>query len=121
MDTVASAPSGAPCRIVEAEGELDLATALSFRATLCGNERDNATSRWHLIVDLTRVSFMDGSPLHELCAARSSHEARGGWIRVVYTHASIALLFRVAGLTEVFPRYASVDDARQDRCSQAYE
>ncbi|NGN67594.1 STAS domain-containing protein [Streptomyces sp. A7024] len=121
MDADTSAPLHQECRIVEAAGQLDLLTTPAFGLDLRAAGREAAGYRWRLIVDLSRVSFMDASPLHELCAARNRHEARGGWLRVVYTHAGIALLLRAAGLTGEFPRYASVHDALHNQSSRTYE
>ncbi|MFC7217997.1 STAS domain-containing protein [Streptomyces polyrhachis] len=124
MNTHTSTSSEALYRVVEAEGELDILTAPSFGARLRGDEDDEGDggpARWRLIADLSRVSFMDSSPLYELCAVGHRNDLRGGWTRVVYAHAGIALLFRAADLARTFPRYASVDDARQDRRSSAHE
>lgn len=104
------APAG---RVIRYEGELDLVTAASFGEGLRAAAEGVSVPR--LVVDLTEVWFMDGSPLRELCLAEERVASRGGWIRVVYRQRSIGMLFRASGLAQRFPRYASVEDARAGR------
>ncbi|WP_051833695.1 STAS domain-containing protein [Streptomyces sp. NRRL S-646] len=99
------------CRVVRAGGELDVATASSFTRGL--EDACHGDGRLFLIVDLSGVTFMDGSVLEPLCAAWHDCHRRGGWVRVIHTGPGAALLFRAAGLLEWFPRYASAQDAWQ--------
>ncbi|MFD8220843.1 MULTISPECIES: STAS domain-containing protein [Streptomyces] len=97
------------CRVACPAGELDLATTLDF-ATLLRGTALAAGADW-LIVDLSRVTFMDCSPLRDLCTAWNRSRATGRWTRVVYDQAPIGRLLRLTSLQERFPRYASIDDA----------
>ncbi|WP_328405317.1 STAS domain-containing protein [Streptomyces sp. NBC_00390] len=101
------------CRVACPAGELDLATALDFTFLLWGTALE-AGADW-LIVDLSRVTFMDCSPLHELCRAWDRSRATGRWTRVVYDQAPIGRLLRLTSLQERFPRYASTDAAWRGR------
>lgn len=103
------------CRVVRYEGELDLENVASFGAGL--RVGSAGAPRPQLVVDLSDVTFMDGSPLRELCATGERAERKGGWVRVVYQRRSIGLLFRASGLSEKFPRHATVEDARDGRSS----
>lgn len=99
------------CRVVRAAGELDVTTVPAFARDLEGARRD---SGWvFLIVDLSRVTFMDGSVVGPLCAAWHDCRGRGGWVRVVHTRPGPALLLRAGGLQQRFPRYASARHAWQ--------
>lgn len=97
------------CRVVCPVGELDLATTVDFATLLRG--ADAATGADWLIVDFSRVTFMDCSPLNVLCTAWDRSRATGRWTRVVYDQAPIGQLLRLTSLQEQFPRYASIDDA----------
>jgi len=100
------------CRVVRAGGELDMTTAPAFAHTL--EDAREGTGRLFLIVDLSGVTFMDGSVLAPLCAAWQDCSERLGWVRVVHTLPGAALVFWAGGLLERFPRYASAQDAWQD-------
>ena len=100
------------CRVVRVGGELDVTTAPAFAHDLEGARHD--TGRLFLIIDLSGVTFMDGSVLDALCAAWRDCRGRGGWLRVVHTRPGPALVFRACGLVDRFPRYASAQDAWQD-------
>ena len=97
------------CQVVRARGELDLTTAPGFTRDLEDVRR--GTGRLFLIVDLSDVTFMDGSTLDPLCAAWDDCQKRHGWARVVYARPGIGLVFRAGSVVERFPRYASAQDA----------
>lgn len=99
-------------RVVTAGGELDVTTVPAFARDL--EDARHGTGRLFLIVDLSGVTFMDGSILDPLCAAWRDCRGRGGWVRVVHSRRGSNLVFRAAGLLERFPRYASAQDAWQD-------
>jgi anti-anti-sigma factor len=97
------------CRVVRADGELDLTTVPALVRGL--EEARRGTARRFLIVDMRRVTFMDGSVLEPLCSAWEDCRGRLGWTRVVYTRPSLGLVFRAGALQGRFPRYASAQDA----------
>ncbi|MFJ3226112.1 STAS domain-containing protein [Streptomyces sp. NPDC086783] len=97
------------CRVVRAEGELDLTTVPALARGL--EEARQGTSRRFLIVDMRGVTFMDGSVLAPLCSAWEDCRRRLGWTRVVYTRPGLGLVFGAASLRGRFPRYASAQDA----------
>ncbi|MFC0843050.1 MULTISPECIES: STAS domain-containing protein [Streptomyces] len=99
------------CRTVRMTGELDLLTAPGLASGLARARR--GTQPPYVIVDLSDVSFMDCSALGALCEARTDCLERGGWLRLVYTRRVIGHLLRAVGLTAAFPRYATVEAARQ--------
>ncbi|MEY9964156.1 anti-sigma B factor antagonist [Streptacidiphilus sp. MAP12-16] len=102
-------------RTVRAQGELDLVSAPSFRSTLHGGASFTPAAR--VVVDLSDVTFMDVSPLRELCIATNRFEQQGGWVRLVYTDPTVARLLRATRLADRFPRYATIADARAGRTS----
>ena len=102
------------CRIVRAHGELDAQTVAPLVRALA-EARAARPGRLRLIVDLSRVTFTDGSILAPLCEAWSDCLARGGWIRVVHDDHTTDLVFRRNGLLHRFPAYASAQDAWEGR------
>ncbi|MEV7340706.1 STAS domain-containing protein [Streptomyces sp. NPDC093544] len=104
-------PQPHECRVVHADGELDLTTAPEFTRDL--EAVRHGTGRLFLIVDLRGVTFMDGSALAPLCAAWDDSHQRFGWTRVVYTRPGVGLLFRAGAVQHRFPRYANTRDARR--------
>ena len=99
-------------RVVTADGELDLMTVPAFVHDL--EDARHRSGRLFLVVDLSAVTFMDGSVLDPLCTAWEDCHGRLGWVRVVYQRRAVGLVFRAGGLLERFPRYASVQDAWQE-------
>ncbi|WP_328499175.1 STAS domain-containing protein [Streptomyces sp. NBC_00414] len=97
------------CRVVRPRGELDLASRDAFAQLLRGTCRTTLDA-W-LIVDLTAVTFMDCTPLHELCTAQKRCAQAGRGLRLVYDQPAIGRLLAFSSLAAVFPRYASPDDA----------
>ncbi|MFH8409252.1 STAS domain-containing protein [Streptomyces sp. NPDC018019] len=93
-------------------GEFDVATAPALREQL---EQSDAASQIFLIADLSHVTFMDSSALTELETAQARNEADGGWLRLVYRQRAIGQLLRLTGLASRFPRYATVEDAWNNR------
>ncbi|WP_105974777.1 STAS domain-containing protein [Streptomyces geranii] len=99
-------------RVVTAGGELDLTTVPALARDLADARR--GSGRAFIVVDLRGVTFMDGSVLGPLCAARRDCLGRRGWLRVVHHPPGVSLVFRAAGLQDCFPRYASPQDAWLD-------
>jgi anti-anti-sigma factor len=92
--------------VLHTEGEVDLATALeldhAITAALAHNER--------IIVDLSRLDYLDGSGIRVLeNAARTKH----GRFIVVGSKPTIHRLFDILKLTDVLPVVGSLDEARQ--------
>lgn len=84
-----------PFTVVEAVGEIDLATA-----ALLAEHLDAATARPEsdVLVDLRRVDFFDCSGLRVLCRAETRARGHGGRLRVVSDAPRIRRLLRGAGL-----------------------
>ncbi|WP_175647511.1 STAS domain-containing protein [Streptomyces cyaneochromogenes] len=99
------------CRMVRAHGELDLTTVAPLVHALEGARA--GCGRIFLIVDLSEVTFTDGSILGPLHEAWDDCRARQGWIRVVHTSPGIDLVLLGGGLLGRFPAYASAQDAWQ--------
>ncbi|QFR94725.1 STAS domain-containing protein [Streptomyces tsukubensis] len=104
------AAGGGICQVVRARGELDVTSVPAFSRALRGAIREGE-GRLHIVLDLREVSFADGSILRPLEEARAECQGSGGWLRVVYAGYALALLFAAGGLSDRYPRYATVRDA----------
>lgn len=95
-------------RVIEVDGQIDLYSAPQFkertlRVIDAGAER--------VIVDLSRVSFMDSTGLGVLVGARKRLSAANGDLLLVVADPEIDRLFEITGLDGVFQIYRSRDDA----------
>src|SRR3954466_14536363 len=97
---------GSHC-VVGLAGELDVSTTAQLRALL--NEQIVDLGRVHLVVDLTRLTFMDSSGLGAL--VRAQRQARGlrGSFAVACTEGPVFRVITVTGLVHVLRVFPSVD------------
>ncbi|WP_406171246.1 STAS domain-containing protein [Streptomyces canus] len=86
--------------VVEAVGEIDLATAGFLAEHL---DAATAADRPDVLVDLRQVEFFDCSGLRVLCRAESRARERGGRLRVVTDAPRLHRLLRACGLWRRFP------------------
>lgn len=93
-------------------GSLDLATSPSVRAALVeAADKD----RHDIIVDLTHLAFLDSTGLGALIGAHRRAAEHGGRVRLIVQDGPIARLLNITGLMRVFPVYATLDAALEDR------
>jgi anti-sigma B factor antagonist len=97
--------------IVEVEGEIDVYTAPKLRELLIdlvsqGNHR--------IIVDMTRVDFLDSTGLGVLVGGLKRVRSRDGSLRLVCGQERILKIFRITGLTKVFQIYTTIEEALND-------
>jgi anti-sigma B factor antagonist len=81
--------------VVSVLGEIDLSTAARVREAVA-DQIDAGLSR--LVIDLTRVTFMDSTGLGLLVGTHKSTTARGGGLRVVCDNPRLLRLLTVTGL-----------------------
>jgi anti-sigma B factor antagonist len=94
--------------VVVAIGEVDIYTAPQLDAEL---SRLTAEDRTDLVVDLSRVDFLDSTGLSVLVKALKRVREAEGRLDVVVTADRVARVFRITGLDELIPLHASVADA----------
>jgi anti-sigma B factor antagonist len=94
--------------VVVVGGEVDVYTAPKLREQLVDLV---STGNYHLIVDLEGVEFLDSTGLGVLVGGLKRVRAHEGSLRLVCTSERILKIFRITGLTKVFPVHASVDEA----------
>lgn len=108
MDLSLSSRSDGDKTVVEVGGEIDVYTAPKLRERIV--ELVDA-GNYHLVIDMERVEFLDSTGLGVLVGGLKRVRAHDGSLRLVCTQDRILKIFRITGLTKVFPIHDSVDDA----------
>ncbi len=67
----------------------------------------------HIILDLSRVSYVCSSALGVLIATRRKIARQNGEIRLIISAGEVLDLFRLTMVDRVFPIHASVDEAEK--------
>ena len=94
--------------VLTVSGEIDIATAPSLRERIHGLlTEDNP----QLVVDLDDVGFLDSTALGVLVGGLKRVRAHEGSLRLVCNQERILKIFRITGLTKVFPIHTTVDEA----------
>jgi anti-sigma B factor antagonist len=94
--------------VYKLRGSLDIATSPSVRAALI----EAASAGKHdIVVDLTRVEFLDSTGLGALIGAHQRATEKGGAVKLAVGEGPIARLLNITGLIRVFPVYATLGDA----------
>ncbi|MEA2666280.1 MAG: anti-sigma factor antagonist [Candidatus Eremiobacteraeota bacterium] len=94
--------------VFELTGSLDIATSPAVRAALT-NASEQGDHR--LIVDLTKVDFLDSTGLGALIGGQRRAKEFDGEIRLVAKEGQILRLLRITGLLKVFAVYPTLEDA----------
>jgi anti-sigma B factor antagonist len=98
-------------QVFELTGSLDIATSPTVRAALTeASEKDSH----RLIVDLTRVEFLDSTGLGALIGGQRRAKEFGGEVRLVAKEGQILRLLRITGLLKVFAVYPTLEAAVAD-------
>jgi anti-sigma B factor antagonist len=91
--------------VVEVTGEIDVYTAPKLREQLA--ELVDA-GRHDIVVDMQGVEFLDSTGLGVLVGGLKRVKQHDGSMNLVCTQERILKIFRITGLTKVFPIYDSV-------------
>ena len=94
--------------VVDAEGEIDIATAPRLRDLLIDLV---SQGNYQLIVNLDQVGFLDSTGLGVLVGGLNRVRAHDGSLDLVCTRERILEILRITGLTKVFGIHQSVDQA----------
>jgi anti-sigma B factor antagonist len=93
--------------VVTPPAEIDIAHAASFRQALAAAGADHRD----VIVDLSRTVFCDSTGLRILLQAADRARAAGGELRLVLAGPPMLRIFAVTGFDQLFPIFASLDEA----------
>jgi anti-sigma B factor antagonist len=94
--------------VISVTGEIDVYTAPTLRERL--NEVV-ATGEYQLVVDMEGVDFLDSTGLGVLVGGLKRARSHNGTLQLVCDQEKILKVFRITGLTKVFPIYSSLDQA----------
>ncbi|MGZ4665898.1 MAG: STAS domain-containing protein [Frankiaceae bacterium] len=108
MDLSLSTRTEGDCTVVVVGGEIDVYTAPKLREQLIDLV---SSGHYNLVVDMEGVEFLDSTGLGVLVGGLKRVRAHGGALRLVCTQERILKVFRITGLTKVFPIHSSVEAA----------
>ncbi|MFE5855535.1 STAS domain-containing protein [Streptomyces sp. NPDC056500] len=94
--------------VIELGGELDHHSAPEVRGRLPGLD---LRSGQQLVIDLAALTFCDSSGITVLIAARNRASAAGASIALAAVPDQVSRIFRIVGLTQIFPTHPSADAA----------
>src|SRR3954454_5220924 len=97
--------------VISVSGEIDVYTAPSLRERL--NELV-ASGHYDLIVDMEGVEFLDSTGLGVLVGGLKRVRSHDGTLRLVCAQEKILKVFRITGLTKVFPIHPTLQEALED-------
>jgi len=94
--------------VVSVGGEIDVYTAPKLREQIVQLVEDG---QYHLVIDMEDVEFLDSTGLGVLVGGLKRVRAHDGSLRLVCTQERILKIFRITGLTKVFPIHSTVTEA----------
>ena len=94
--------------VVSVGGEIDVYTAPKLREQIVQLVEDG---QYHLVIDMEDVEFLDSTGLGVLVGGLKRVRAHDGTLRLVCTQERILKIFRITGLTKVFPIHSTVAEA----------
>lgn len=94
--------------VLPLEGEIDLHVSPRISASLAAMVEEKPQA---LVVDLSRVSYIDSSGLAVLIEAMQSVEGYGGHFSLAGLQENVRPIFEIARLDQVFRIYPDVDAA----------
>ena len=94
--------------LLELEGEVDIHSASQFKGALFDAIDEGAL---RVIVDFTKVSFIDSTALGVVVSGVKGIKARGGVIDVVCPHENISTIFVATGIDRILGMHRSQSQA----------
>jgi anti-sigma B factor antagonist len=94
--------------VVQVVGDLDICSAPAVRAEV---ERLIDGDQTDVLVDLTKVTFIDSTGIGALVGTLKKVRSREGRLELVLNDPKVLKTFRIAGLTGVFVIHSDLDHA----------
>ena len=89
-------------------GEVDVYTAPKLREKLVELVSDG---HYNIVVDMTKVEFLDSTGLGVLVGGLKRVRSHNGSLELVCNQERILKIFRITGLTKVFPIHDTLEEA----------
>ena len=100
--------------VISVSGEIDVYTAPKLREQIVSLVEEG---RYHLVVDMEGVEFLDSTGLGVLVGGLKRVRSHDGSLRLVCAQEKILKVFRITGLTKVFPIHPTLTEALADTSS----
>jgi len=97
------------CRVVTPYGEVDAHSAPTLRQAISDELLEPGVT--HLVVDLSRTTFLDSSALGVLIGAFKRMRERSGRLDVVQPPAALRRIFEITALDRILSLYESREQA----------
>jgi len=93
--------------LIGLSGEVDVYSAPILRETIKDLVDDE---KYNIVVDLEKVAFLDSTGLGVLVGGLKRLKHHDGELGIICNQEKILRIFRITGLTKVFPIYRSRDE-----------
>ncbi len=116
MNVLISNTTVARALVIHVAGELDVYTAPLLKEAV-----DSGMAQGHaqMVVDLTKVAFIDSTALGVLVGSLRRARAEAGDLRLVMDDPHLEKMFRITGFDSMFSIHRSVEDAIRDEAESA--
>lgn len=101
------------CTIGRPAGEIDLSNAQHLEERLCA-----LIANGHLVVDLSRVSFLDSTALSAMIVAYRKGQVVGHSLRLAAAHGTVRRVLEITQLDTVLEHHDDVGDAVEAALSE---
>jgi anti-sigma B factor antagonist len=108
VDLLLSTREGRSCTVLEAHGDLDMATVPQLRDAL-----QPLVTSGQVVVDLTDVAFMDSSALGTLVVMFKAVRDNGGRLSVAGVQPAVRTVLSVTSVDQVIDVYDTVQAAEE--------
>jgi stage II sporulation protein AA (anti-sigma F factor antagonist) len=105
LSVVATATDG--IRVLTVTGEIDHHTGGQLRRAL----DVTGTTRPRIVIDMSRVTFMDSTGVNILIAAYKAVTGAGGWIRLAAPTDSVLYVLHIVGVDDIIQCHPTLNEA----------
>ncbi|WP_382306744.1 STAS domain-containing protein [Herbiconiux sp. UC225_62] len=97
--------------VVRGDGRLNMVSGPALRETV---KRRIDTGEPRIVVDLSKVPFMDSSGLGALISCLKTAREASGDLRIVSPSAQVTMVLTLSNVDKILPSYDSVEAAYRD-------